>query len=140
MLESGEMSLPKVDMARGAPLRPVAYVGLRDGTVQKVLGATREARVAKAIGGAVSRDQIVNALYGRTDIDVIAPNGDLVMVGGPAKAKDLSHLGKVIKNYQAEAEKRGVAVKAHFAAGTPKSILDFVAKRLGAENVVIFEE
>jgi hypothetical protein len=114
---------------RTAPT-PGAY-----GRAANAIGATREARVAELIGGRVSGDDIVSAKYGKTDIDVISGNGDLVMVGGPSKARDLGNLGRVIRVYQEEAASRGVGVKAYFAPGTSQNVIDFTVKRLGASNV-----
>jgi len=76
----------------------------------------REQKVANITGGQVSGAKIKSSAGG-TDIDVIGPNGELIMVGGPAKANDLGKLGQVIKIYQDEAAIRGVGVKAYFAEG-----------------------
>ncbi len=99
----------------------------------------REQTVADITGGKVSGVKIKSGAGG-TDVDVVGPNGELIMVGGPAKAKDLGKLGQVIKIYQDEAVARGgVGVKAYFAEGTPQNVIDFAIKKLGADNVVIFK-
>jgi len=59
------------------------------------------------------------------------------MVGGPAKANDLGNWVKLLR-YQDEAAIRGVGVKAYFAEGTPQNVIDFAIKKLGTDNVVIF--
>lgn len=109
------------------------------GKQAQIIGATREQNVANITGGEVSLQKIKSSAGG-TDLDVIGPNGELIMVGGPAKAKDLGKLGQVIKIYQDEAIARGgVGVKAYFAEGTPQNVIDFAIKKLGADNVVIFK-
>jgi hypothetical protein len=100
-------------------------------------GVAREQQVAKLVGGKVSREEVVTSV-GRTDLDVIGPNGELIAVGGPAKAKDLGKLGTQIKKLKLVAEERGVKAQAFFAEETPEEILEFAAKRLGAENVFTF--
>jgi filamentous hemagglutinin len=108
------------------------------GRSRQVLGEIREQKVADITGGAVSREPI-KSIAGGTDIDVIAANGDLVMVGGPAKASNLGKLGTTIKIYQDEAAVRGVKAIAYFSSDTPQSVIDFTAKRLGVDNVFIFD-
>ncbi len=105
------------------------------GAARRALGHAREVRVAAATGGVVDGTKIWAPSLGKTDIDVIAGNGDLVMVGGPAKANDFGNLGRVVKLYQGEAARRGVGVRAYFAEGTPQSVRDFVGKRIGGGNV-----
>lgn len=109
--------------------------GSESGNAQQAVGAVRENRVADVTGGRVSGERISAPSLGSTDIDVVAGNGDLVMVGGPKKAADFGNLGRVIKLYLAEASSRGVGVQAHLAGNTPQSVFDFIAKRIGAENV-----
>ncbi len=60
------------------------------------------------------------------------------MVGGPAKARDLGALGRVVKVYQSEAKNRGVKVQAYMSNDTPESVINFLKKRLGDENVFKF--
>ncbi|WP_273479165.1 polymorphic toxin-type HINT domain-containing protein, partial [Acetivibrio straminisolvens] len=108
------------------------------GKQAQIIGATREQKVANITGGQVSGAKIKSSAGG-TDIDVIGPNGELIMVGGPAKANDLGKLGQVIKIYQDEAAIRGVGVKAYFAEGTPQNVIDFAIKKLSTDNVVIFK-
>lgn len=82
----------------------------------------------------------IRGRHGTTDLDVLAPNGDLVMVGGPAKFDNLGNLGRVIAAYQEEAARRGVGVLAYFTDTTPQSVIDFVVKRIGVGRVVQFHE
>ncbi len=108
------------------------------GKAAQILGVVREKKVADLTGGRVSREPI-KSKGGGTDIDVAGPNGELIMVGGPAKAKNLSALGDVIKIYKDEASIRGVKVMAYFSKETPQSVVDFAVKRLGKENVFVFD-
>ncbi|WP_156545903.1 hypothetical protein [Cupriavidus sp. D384] len=64
--------------------------------------------------------------------------GDLVAVGGPAKANNLGKLGQKLRIYQAIADQRGVAAQAYFAEGTPQSAINLATKIPGADNVKIF--
>lgn len=90
------------------------------------------------IKGRVYRLKIKNR-WGSTDIDVIGPKGELVTVGGPAKAqKGTAWLGNHLKVITEEALQRGVTAKAAFAKGTPQSLIDLSVRKLGAENVIIF--
>jgi filamentous hemagglutinin len=89
------------------------------------------------VGGKVSREKIKTP-FGGSDIDVIGPDGSLIAVGGPAKAKDLGKLGTQLKVLKSEADSRGVPAKAAFEEGTPQSAIDFAKKKLGPENVFTF--
>lgn len=75
---------------------------------------------------------------GSTDIDVVANNGDLVAVGGAAKASNLGKLGQELRIYKEVAQQRGVAAKAYFFEGTPDSVIKLASKILGYENVKSF--
>lgn len=74
---------------------------------------------------------------GSTDIDVVAPNGDLIAVGGPAKANNLGKLGQELRIYQTIADQRGVSAQVYFAEGTPQSAINLATKILGEGNVKI---
>ena len=71
---------------------------------------------------------------GSTDIDVIAANGNLIAVGGPAKAKDLGKLGTILRVYKELADQRGVSAQAYFADGTPQTVINAVNKILGEKT------
>ncbi|NVN02093.1 two-partner secretion domain-containing protein [Asaia spathodeae] len=109
------------------------------GGLRKTLGEVREQQVADIVGGRVSRDEIQHGSMGKTDIDVIAGNGDLVAVGGPAKAKNLGRLGEVLRTYAAEASKRGVQAWAYFEESTPESVLS-LARRILGDHVKTFKD
>lgn len=101
-------------------------------------GLKREARVAELVGGRVSREPI-KTRFGASDVDVIGPAGELIAVGGPSKAKNLSKLGSHLKVLEEAAAQRGVAAKAAFERGTPQSAIDLAVKKLGRDNVIIFD-
>jgi hypothetical protein len=109
----------------------------KGGAAKAARGIAREEQVAKHVGGEVSREEVVTSV-GRTDLDVIGPNGELIAVGGPAKAKNLGKLGTEIKKLKLVAEERGVKAQAFFEEGTPEEVLKFAAERLGVENVFVF--
>ncbi|MEF9387377.1 hypothetical protein V4890_17395 [Ralstonia solanacearum species complex bacterium KE056] len=100
---------------------------------------SREATVANIIKGATSGEKVAVPGLGSTDIDVVAPNGDLVAVGGgPAKANNLGKLGQELRICQAIAGQRGVSAQAYFAEGNPQSAINLVTKILGEGNAKIF--
>jgi RHS repeat-associated protein len=115
-----------------------ANVTVSAGQQANLIGNAREAQVAWMTNGSVSREIIRHPLYGKTDIDVIGDIGDLIAVGGPAKANNLGALGRVLRIYMAEAAKRGVDAKAYFTKDTPESVFKLARKLLGDENVVAF--
>jgi len=103
------------------------------------LGLAREARVAEITGGQVMRRSITVANVGRSEIDVVGKAGEYIAVGGPAKAGNLSQLGKQLSILRRKAEQDGVKAVAYFAEGTPESVLKVARRRLGAENVHTFK-
>ncbi len=110
------------------------------GDAARLVGQRRETSVAQIVNGSVSGEQVAVPGLGSTDIDVVAANGDLVAVGGPAKAKNLGNLGQELRIYKAIADQRGVEAKAYFAEGTPESVINLATKILGERNVKIFSE
>lgn len=108
-----------------------------DGDEANRIGSGREEQVARMVGGKVSRAPIKNQ-FGSSDIDVVAPNGDLIGVGGPAKARQLSRLGSQLKVLKEEARVRNVTAKYYFESGTPPEAVELARRWLGAENVVVF--
>ena len=109
------------------------------GALANLLGKERELKVAEISGGKISNEKIITG-RGHTDVDVIGPNGELIGVGGPAKSNKLSNLGGEIAKLKEEAAKRGVIVQYYITDSTPRSVYEFLAKRLGVENVFIFKE
>lgn len=113
---------------------PTASRGLTSAEV----GLLREAKVATLTGGRVARQEVIVKGLGRTDIDVIGKAGEYIAVGGPAKTP--SGVGKQLQILQKAAEQAGVKALAYFAKGTPEEVLKVARKKLGAENVHIFED
>ena len=107
------------------------------GAVKQVRGAAREARVAEIKGGKVSHE-IIKGLRGATDVDVAGPKGELVLVGGPAKANDIERLARELEIYRQVAAQRGVAAEAYFVKGTPIAVINKAIEILGKANVHIF--
>lgn len=75
---------------------------------------------------------------GSTDIDVIGKAGEYIAVGGLAKTP--SKVGRQLQILKAAADRAGVKAVAYFAKGTPEAVLKVARRRLGAENVHIFED
>ncbi|MFJ3464517.1 hemagglutinin repeat-containing protein [Achromobacter spanius] len=109
------------------------------GEAGRLTGQQRESAVASIVSGSVSGEKVVVRGLGSTDIDVVGANGNLVAVGGPAKASNLGKLGQELRIYKAIAEQRGVSAEAYFAEGTPQSAIDLATKVLGKNNVKIFK-
>jgi hypothetical protein len=102
------------------------------------IGAARAAKVAELTGGkVVSRPVRVKGL-GSTDIDVLGPNGEFIGVGGPAKAINLSKLGRQLQILKRAAEENNTCAKAYFEEGTPVEVINLAKKWLGEDNVVVF--
>jgi filamentous hemagglutinin len=110
------------------------------GHAARFVGQDRESTVASIVNGSTSGEQVAVPGLGSTDIDVVARNGDLVAVGGPAKANNLGKLGQELRIYQTIADQRGVSAQAYFAEDTPRSVISLAIKILGAGNVKIFSE
>src|SRR5262245_7628293 len=81
-------------------------------------GLAREHRVAKLVGGSVSREKVTIKGLGSTDLDVIGPARELIGVGGPSKAKNLSQLGRQLQILKKAAEERGVRAMMYLEEGT----------------------
>ncbi|WP_253185617.1 hemagglutinin repeat-containing protein [Burkholderia plantarii] len=108
------------------------------GDAARLVGQSRETTVANIVNGSISGEQVAVPVLGSTDIDVVAANGNLIAVGGPAKANNLGKLGQELRIYQAIADQRGVSAQAYFAEGTPQSAINLATKILGEGNVKIF--
>jgi len=104
----------------------------------EALGLAREAAVATIAGGRVARHAVTVKGLGSTDIDVIGKAGEYIAVGGPAKTA--SQVGRQLQILKAAAEQAGVKAVAYFAKGTPEEVLKVARKKLGGENVHIFED
>ncbi|MBI1834993.1 MAG: hypothetical protein HYR92_04430 [Burkholderiales bacterium] len=104
------------------------------GAAAKELGEVREQTVADAVGGKRS-GEIIKTSRGSTDIDVIDPAGNLIAVGGPAKAGNLSNFVRGLYVYAETAASRGVKAYFYYAPGTPQSVIDAAVKVLGSDFV-----
>ena len=102
------------------------------------VGNEREAEVARLVGGKMSGEEIRDSRYGKSDVDVVAPNGDLIAVGGPQKAGNIENTGRVFRLYRAVAEARGVKAMAYLTQDTPQNVVDLAIRILGAANVMRF--
>ncbi|WFC40800.1 RHS repeat-associated core domain-containing protein [Pseudoxanthomonas sp. SE1] len=108
------------------------------GAGKQAIGEAREQIVARLTNGAVSGEKITSKTLGSTDIDVISGVGDLIAVGGAAKAGNLGNLGRVLRIYSEEAANRGVRAQAFFERGTPDAAIKLSEKLLGKDNVKVF--
>jgi hypothetical protein len=92
------------------------------------------------IDGWVAGDiQIFLPGVGRTAIDVLGRSGEMIGVGGPAKAINLADLGLKLKVLSGVAERIGVRAMYFFEKGTPLEAIRLAEKWLGKDNVVVFE-
>jgi hypothetical protein len=109
------------------------------------VGAARETRVADITGGTVVGEpgapglKVVEPGVGSTDVDVMGPHGEYIAVGGPGKALDLSRLGSKLRVLKYAADQAGVPAQAYFERGTPQTVIDLAKRRLGDDNVFIFD-
>jgi hypothetical protein len=108
------------------------------------IGARREIRVAEITGGRVAgtpgAGMKYKTQYASSDVDVIGPDGELIVVGGPAKAGKLRKLGEKMKALTEHAKQQGKPAKAYFTKDTPEEALRIARRWLGDENVILFEE
>jgi hypothetical protein len=145
------------------PARPkFAATSKGDIAIDPGVGQSRELRVAEIVGGRVARagnkDGKVYALSGEVSrvkgrqfdtlkyaskegvtVDVFGSNQELIVVGGPAKAQNLSKLGGDLRYLKNVADQHGVKALAYFEEGTPQDVIDVANKWLGKENVHIFK-
>jgi hypothetical protein len=115
--------------------------GEEAGAAANRLGSAREKYVADQIGGrniGGTPEAQIKTGTGSTDIDVIGPNGELIQVGGPGKAIDLSSFGKNMKVLQEYANQTGKTAQFYYQEGTPESVLKIARKWLGGNNVKPF--
>lgn len=62
----------------------------------------------------------------------------ILLWGGPPKTP--SQVGRQLQILKEAADRAGVKAAAYFAKETPESVLKVARRRLGAENVHIFED
>jgi len=107
------------------------------------LGKAREQAVADLIGGTVVNDRKIQAITSggkkeRIRVDVIGPNGELVLVGGPGKVINLVDLGETLARLDRIAKAVGVRPIQALEDGTPQAVIDVAIQKLGQNNVIIF--
>ncbi len=118
---------------------------LQNGQAANAAGAVREVRVAELTGGRVAGTAgkgdywITRPGVGKTDVDVIGPNGEYIAVGGPMKANKRSDFGSATSILKWCADRDGVVAKVYLEEGTPQDVIDLAAKHVGIENVHIFK-
>ena len=100
------------------------------GAAVQTLGATREQAVADAVGG-IRSGEIIKTTRGKTDVDVTDPAGNLIAVGGPAKADNLGNFVRGLMVYSETATARGVSAYFYYAPNTPQTVIDAATKVLG---------
>jgi hypothetical protein len=115
-------------------------------------GADRETRVAELTGGTVvgeygGRGLEISGPSGKSDVDVIGPNGEFIAVGGPGKAGNLEVTTDKLEETKTRlnvlmeaAAEQGVRAQAWFADATPMEVLQLAQQVLGPENVYVFDE
>jgi filamentous hemagglutinin len=108
------------------------------GSDSMLVPVAREAKVAKLVGGTVSRQKVLVKGLSSTDVDVVGPAGELIGVGGPAKAGDLAKFGRPPQIHKKVPEERGVSAKMYLEEGTPQSAIDLAKRWLGEGNVIVF--
>lgn len=104
------------------------------GDAARQVGAEREQAVADAVGGERS-GEIIKTSAGKTDIDVVDPDGNIYAVGGPAKARNLGGFTQSLIIYSQTAAQRGVSAYFYYAEGTPQSVINAAIKVLGSDFV-----
>ncbi|YCK39935.1 hypothetical protein ACNF49_39485 [Actinomadura sp. ATCC 39365] len=121
-------------------------------------GFQNEKAVAQLTGGSLARDNraasiseggalkdteirytLPNGQGGVAKVDVLGPKGELIQVGGPGKAENLSKTISDLTHLQRAAESRGVNAEAYFTKDTPKVVLEAAGKVLGSDNVHTFD-
>jgi len=119
--------------------------GGSSGNSRNDVGRAREERVAELTGGRVARmpgsttkDLLVRGGGKGVRVDVVGPNGELIVVGGPSKAANLGGLGDNLTRLKTVAEANEVRALAYFEEGTPSTAVDLAKKILGDENVKLF--
>ena len=137
---------------------PPAYGGLvppKPGAEAAMRGFQNELEVARITGGRLARqttkiskegvvgDLVVkftlpNGQQGRAAVDVIGPNNELIVVGGPAKGADLGKLASRLTDLKRAADATKVQGLAYFTDDTPANVLDVALRKLGPDNVKVF--
>lgn len=109
------------------------------------LGKRRERYIARLTGGKVARlgrtDEdfpLVGADGRKSGLDVLGPNGEYILVGGAAKAKDLEDFQMRLNITKHAADQAGVRAVYYLDVATPQSVVDLAKETFGADNVHSF--
>ncbi|MFC0773418.1 SpvB/TcaC N-terminal domain-containing protein [Terrimonas alba] len=122
----------------------------KKGEVAGSVGFKREVAVTKLTGGKLARnpnypydDLRIEYIHdGKTScvpIDVLGPNGEFIIVGGPAKETNISHLTQRLRQLKMAANYRGVQGIAYFSSDTSEEVINKAKDILGEHNVRTFE-
>ncbi|MGW2160390.1 hypothetical protein [Nonomuraea sp. NPDC001699] len=141
-----------------APSTVRSMAGPSAGEMRAAKGFQNEKAVADLTGGSLARDNraasisaggalkdteirytLPNGQGGVAKVDVLGPKGELIQVGGPAKAENLSKTIGDLTHLQRAAESRGVNAEAYFTRDTPKAVLEAAGKVLGNDHVHTFD-
>lgn len=148
--------LPRTGASKDTAAPFAGLVPAPPGEVRSNIGFQRELAVARLTGGRLARSgrvseggtledlklrfQRANGESGAVDVDVIGPQGDLILVGGPGKSgAKMSLTIQRIADLKLAAAQRRVGALAYFTSDTPKDVLDKAIKHLGADNVRLFD-
>ena len=72
-------------------------------------------------------------------MDVFGLNGELILVGGPAKQQNMSKTIQRLKDLKLAAEANNVKAMAYFTDDTASAVLSKASQILGQENVKTFQ-
>jgi hypothetical protein len=146
---------PKLGPHHPEPPRYGGLVPPKPGELAVMRGFQNEVEVARITGGTLARntskigkeavvtDLVVkftlpNGQQGRAAVDVLGPNKELIVVGGPAKGADLAKLGSRLTDLKRAGDATGVQALAYFTSDTPEDVLDLARRKLGPDNVKLF--
>jgi hypothetical protein len=146
---------PKIGANKPAPPRYGGLVPPKPGEISTMGGFQDEMEVARLTGGRLARESKVNAggvvkdlkvrftrpngQQGAVEVDVVGPNNELILVGGPAKAGNLSETIERLKSLKIAADQKGVKGVAYFTSDTPTDLLNRAGNILGSDNVRPFQ-
>ncbi len=142
---------PRIGAFRPAPLPYGGLLPPAPGAIQEMQGRQNELAVARQTGGTLARDPTApnkdleirftrpNGQGGVARPDVRGPNGELIAVGGPAKAQNVGALKARLDDLRIAAEQTGVKAQAYFTRDTPPEAIAMAQRALGSDNVFLFD-
>ncbi|GJH28929.1 DUF4157 domain-containing protein [Caballeronia novacaledonica] len=149
--ESAPTYEPQPGAYKPAPLPYGGLVPLKAGAVSAMRGFQNETEVAHISGGRLARNPAnfnedaplrflrKNGQGGAVRADLYGPNGELIVVGGPAKGGDLGLLTSRLKDLKLAAEERGVKAQSYFTNDTGADVISKAQDILGTDNVKVFK-